>query len=213
MKYIFPFLLLACCNPAKKPVTADPVPLIKSDTLAANRQMIRSASAKIRSGDLVFRTGNDLTSFYFKQLNVSDNTYSHCGIALVQKDQVYIFHALGGSFNPSQRVLFERFEDFISPGANDGFGVFRYAFSPAEQQMVIKTADSIRNAGTVFDMEFELGTNDKMYCAEFIYKTILWGTRGRIKPGTTNPGLKEGVTTDNLFLNPNCSELGRYVFK
>ena len=206
-------VICSMCTPAEKQKPGNPVQVRKNDTIAENRQMITTAKNIIRSGDLVLRTGNDLTSFYFKQLNVTDNTYSHCGIASVENGKIYIYHALGGEFNPGQQILHERLESFISPLENDGFGLFRYAYTPPEQTAVMKTADSLYHAGILFDMDFDLATNEKMYCAEFVYKTLFWGSRGRLKPETTDAGFKVGVTTDNLFRNPNCREIGRFVYR
>lgn len=217
MKYILVLLavIFSMCSPGKQEeaTTGKAEQVRKSDTLPANVHMVDTAKGMIRSGDLVFRTGNDLVSFYFKQMNVWDNTYSHCGIASVEHGKVYIYHALGGVYNPGQQILHEPLEQFISPRENDGFGVFRYSFSPVEQEQMIKTAELMRHAGIRFDMDFDLETDDKMYCAEFVYKTMLLATNGRLRPEVFNAGLKVGVTTDNLFRNRNCKELGRFVYQ
>lgn len=201
------------CRRAEKKETPQPLQVRKSDTSSVNRGMIDTARMMIRTGDLVFRTGNDLTSFYFKQLNVKDNTYSHCGIASVEGDNVFIYHVLGGEFNPGEQILHEPLEVFVSPKENDGFGVFRYALLPKEENRIINTARLIKNAGVRFDMRFDLATNNKMYCAEFVHKTLRWGTGGRIITDSTNAGFKTGITTDNLFGNPQCRELGRFVYR
>lgn len=216
MKYILVVMAaaLSMCSPKKEEVVTGKAEQVrKSDTLPANVQMMDTAKNIIRSGDLVFRTGNDMVSFYFKQMNVSDNTYSHCGIASVENGKVYVYHALGGIYNPGQQILHEPLEQFISPRENDGFGVFRYSFLPGEQDRMTKTAELLRHSGIRFDMDFDLETDDKMYCAEFVYKTMLLATSGRLRPEVFDAGIKKGVTTDNLFHNKNCKELGRFVYR
>ena len=215
MKYflLFPILLFTMCRRAEKKEAGAAVQIRKSDTSAVNRGMIDKAKGMLRTGDLVFRTGNDLTSFFFKQLNVKDNTYSHCGIASVEDSGVFIYHVLGGEFNPGEQILHEPLNVFISPRENDGFGIFRYPLSASEGNRVIYTARQIQKAGVRFDMDFDLATNHKMYCAEFVHKTLRWATGERIVTDSTNAGFKTGITTDNLFGNAQCRELGRFVYR
>lgn len=213
MKYIlFLSLIISGCGP-KHVTPGNPVQERKDIELPANRQMIDTAQKIIRSGDLVFRTGNDLVSSYFTEMNLKDKTYSHCGIASVENGKVYVYHILGGEYNPGEHVLHQPFEQFVSPHDNDGFGIVRYTLTPAEQEQLIKTAKLIHDAGVRFDMKFDLNTNDKMYCAEFVYKSMLLATKGRLRPELTRVPFRTGITTDNLLLNSNCRELGRFVYR
>ena len=62
-------------------------------------------------------------------------------------------------------------------------------------------------------MKFDLGTDDKLYCAEFLYKAInktMYDT-GYIKP-TSVSGMRF-VGTDNLFLNKHARMIWRAVYK
>lgn len=214
MKYflLLPFIFLAACG-ARHVKPGNAVQARKDGNLPENRHMIDTAKGFIRSGDLVFRAGNDLVSEYFKKLNLEDQTYSHCGIASVENGQVYVYHILGGEFNPGEHILHQTFEQFISPYENDAFGVFRYPLTDAERAKMMETAKLIHDAGVRFDMQFDLATDEKMYCAEFVYKTMLIGTNGRLKPEFTHVPMRTGITTDNLFMNRNCRELARFVYK
>jgi hypothetical protein len=85
-------------------------------------------------------------------------------------------------------------------------------------------------------MNFDLATDDKMYCAEMIAKTIENATDKRIRflTSTITPGLKEKylklmlekriissakvadqreyLAIDNLYLNPHCREVTKVDF-
>src|SRR4026207_2159406 len=50
----------------------------------------------IEQGDMIVRTGNDFTSESLRQLSLTDKTYSHCGIASIEHDTIFVYHALGG---------------------------------------------------------------------------------------------------------------------
>src|SRR5436189_2330486 len=65
---------------------------------------IAGIKTSIQNGDLVTRTGNDFTSQSLRSLNQRDKTYSHCGIASIEHDSVFVYHALGGDFNPDQKI-------------------------------------------------------------------------------------------------------------
>lgn len=216
MKYILLLSIIFClCTPKKDEPAAKPVPVAQQnlDTLPVNIRMLDSARNLIRTGDLVLRTGNDMVSYYFKQLNVKDSTYSHCGLADVRNGKVYIYHALGGRYNPSQELLHEPLETFISAEENEGFGIYRLAYSAGEEAQVMNTADSLYKEKVQFDIKFDLNTNKEMYCAEFLYKTIMWGTRGRLTPEIVTIGFRSGVTTDNLYLAPFSREVKRFLYQ
>ena len=67
------------------------------DSLAAIRSILKS-------GDLITRTGNDFTSETFRKMNQHDQTYSHCGIVSIEGDSAFVYHSLGGEWNPDQKI-------------------------------------------------------------------------------------------------------------
>jgi hypothetical protein len=87
---------------------------------------IRSLEKEILTGDLVTRTGNDFTSESLRKLNRRDKTYSHCGIASIENDTLFVYHALGGEWNPDEKLRRDSWEIFAEPYSNNGIGLFRY---------------------------------------------------------------------------------------
>ena len=51
--------------------------------------------------------GIDDVSRAARSMNRKDTSYSHCGIVFIENDSVFVYHALGGSYNPSQKLLRE----------------------------------------------------------------------------------------------------------
>lgn len=164
---------------------------------------IDSVQKIIETGDLITRTGNDFTSQSLKTLNQRNKTYSHCGIALVKGDSVFIYHALGGEWNPNQKILRQSLLEFTDPVNNNSFGVFRFLLPKEIKQKWVAAAEDFYKKEISFDMAFNLDTNDKMYCAEYVYKCFL----------AADPALKFNIShikdfrfigVDDLFLQEYC---------
>jgi hypothetical protein len=64
-----------------------------------------------------------------------------------------------------------------------------------------------------FDLKFDLATDDKLYCAEFVYKALskAMNDTGYIK--TSFALGRRYVGVDDLFLNPHCRILWKVAFK
>jgi hypothetical protein len=200
------FLITACNHPPAyntyKPTKTDTLQQLKQAEAAFAE--IDAVKKIIKTGDLIVRTGNDFTSESLRSLNQRDQTYSHCGIALVQHDTVFVFHALGGEWNPDQKIRKDFLELFAEPYSNRGMAVYRYAVDAAAAQNLANTAAALQQGGIMFDMKFDLETNDRMYCAEFVYKTGILATNGSIKFTTSKIGNFKFVGVDDLFLAPGC---------
>lgn len=167
----------------------------------------------IKNGDLVTRTGNDFTSQSLRTLNQRDNTWSHCGIAIVENNRVFVLHALGGEFNPNQKIRKDSFHVFAEPYSNRGVGIFRYNISPAGIEQVIGNAKKFYSDSILFDMDFDLKTDDRLYCSEFAWKSVQ-------TPGSEISGIRESaikdfqfIGVDDLVLHPKCSLVKTIVYK
>ncbi len=209
------FFILACHNnpiPGKLIVT-------KRDSLIENARMerafntIASLTSLIRNGDLITRTGNDFASETFRSFNRYDKTYSHCGIASIEHDSVFVYHALGGEFNPDEKIRRDALELFATPYGNRGIGIFRYPLNDNETKELLTTVKKWFDAGIMFDMKFDLATNDRMYCAEFVSKSYAKGTHDKLHFACSRIKDFEFIGVDNLFLHPLCHEVKRAVYK
>jgi hypothetical protein len=190
-----------------------------ADSLAATQMISRaihqvdSLKRTIRTGDLILRTGNDFTSEGLRSLNRRDQTYSHCGIASLENDSLFVYHSLGGEWNPDQRIRRDPIGVFGEPYGNRGIGVYRFSLSSEDLHNVMTTVKRLYVMGIMFDMKFNLASNDRMYCAEFVYKSFLMGTRGKLQFRTSHIGNFEFIGVDDLFLQPLCHEKSRIRFQ
>ncbi len=183
------------------------------------KAFIAESKQKIKDGDLIMRTGIGLESEAIRNLSQKDKTFSHCGLAFHEDGQVYVYNAIGGKENPSEKLLREPFETFVDPAAEDGFGIYRYSLSDSEISALYGILLDYYKKGVLFDHAFDLKTDDRMYCAEVIYKSLKQATNNRVALPTTTiknytartPNLKERVFkdfeyigVDDLFINPFC---------
>ena len=191
------------------------------------QQMLRENKAKIQNGDLIMRSDDGLESESLRSFSKTDDSFSHCGLAFLEDGDIYVYHNMAGKENVTEQLMRQPFDSFVNINQKTGFGLFRYNLTPDEIQRLQAISKDNFAKGLKFDKNFDLKTDDKMYCAEMIYKFIKQATNNRvILPTTTiqnfrvkDPRYKglvlkefEYVALDNLFINPYCTELGRIAY-
>lgn len=180
-----------------------------------NRAFCSIAAIKknIYSGYLVTRTGNDFTSRQLSTLNRRNKIYSHCGIASIENDSLFIYHAVGGEWNPGEKLKRESWEQFAEPFSNKGVGIFRFQIPKEIENKLIATVQNFYISKLPFDMDFDLSTDDKMYCAEFIYKSFLKASDYTLQFNHSYIRNFKFIGVDDLFLHPLCSMQAEIVYK
>ena len=194
-----------------KQITTDSI--LQAQLVGRTFTQLSLLQSVIQSGDIITRTGNDFTSESLRELNQRDKTFSHCGIASIENDTVFIYHALGGEFNPDQKIKREPLLLFGEAYNNRGIGVFRYGFTTAEVSELLTAAKQWYNDGIMFDMKFDLQSNDRMYCAEYVYKALLAATHGKLDIHKSHIKQIEYIGVDDLFLQDRCVEVKRILYK
>ena len=174
------FFTTACHYKADSFISTDNTSILKKRDSLQLLTKLDSLKQLIKSGDIITRTGNDFTSQSLKTLNRKNKTFSHCGIASIENDTLFIYHAIGGEWNPDQKIKRENFEAFTNPVENNMMGIYRYSILHNVRNNLIKTVKHFYRSNIVFDMAFDLKTNDKMYCAEFVYKSIRIASSNKI---------------------------------
>lgn len=174
---------------------------------------INQISKKIKSGDVITRTGSDFTSECLRQINGRDKTWSHCGIASIENDSLFVYHALGGDFNPDEKLKRDDITVFADPVNNRGIGVYREQIDENENITLIKIAKKLYAQQLKFDMDFDLKTDERMYCAEFVYKAFLWSTQNRIHFSSSTIKEKTFIGVDDIILHEHCRQIEKLFYK
>jgi len=201
------FFYLSCYHSEKKNDHKSPV--VSNQIIAK----IDSLKKLIHDGDIITRTGNDFTSESLRQMNMRDKTYSHCGIAYIENDTTFVYHAIGGDFNPNQALKKETFETFVQPLENRGFGIFRFIQTEKENEQLKRICQELHRINLPFDMDFDLKTDDKMYCAEFVGKALTLASDHNISINRSKIQAFEFMGVDDIVLHNECHKITSLVFK
>lgn len=163
-------LQFGCGTGESHPKSAE---VFQAQRLQLFNQTIYPQLAKlVQSGDIVTRLGSDITSDMLRQMNRSDQSFSHIGIASIEHDTIFVYHAIGGEFNPDQKIKREPLYSFLHAADNKGGGLYRIKTTANKSMGVAMRARNYFNAAIPFDMAFDYQTEDRLYCAEFVAKCI-----------------------------------------
>lgn len=137
-----------------------------------NFKVIDSAMKFLQNGDIALRTGADVISEMLRGMNQHDKTYSHCGIVMIENGYPFVYHSIGGEDNPDAQLQRDSASRFFSPVSNERLGIARLSLTKLQIDSLYGIVKRYFVAGTPFDMDFDLSTNNKLYCAEFVYKSV-----------------------------------------
>lgn len=195
---------------------ADNQPIILREQRAANpfnRKMVDSAVHQLKTGDIVLRTGADITSYMFSQMNQRNKVYSHCGIVIVENGYPFVYHSIGGEDNPNQRLKRDSASFWFSPANNLGIGVARFDTDTPQLTAITSTVRQFYREHRMFDMSFDLASDDRLYCAEFAYKALNQALKDSnfIKPVKVFGHRFVGV--DDIFMNGHTRLIWQVRYK
>ncbi len=218
------YLCTGSANVATQKIVSTPAPVNPYS-------LIRAGEPLLQEGDLVVRMNNDPMSFYIKNFNRKDKSYSHAGIVLMENGKPVIFHIVNGSNNQEEKMKKDSLGAFADPRQNSAYGIFRYKLAAGEINKLKEKIHQWYKQGVQFDPAFNLQTDDKMYCSEMVQKAIGYATHGRVAIAATALTERESllfgayahltaeslkgmqvVAIDDLYLNENCEEVPGYKF-
>lgn len=154
-------------------------------------------TVSLRSGDLIFRNGRGMISNAFRLASLKQPLYSHAGIIHWQGKKCMVIHVIDGK-GEMGKVRMEPIEQFCNTSECSSFGIYRTNLSPSA---IDKNALAGWKSSAGFDAEFDLGTDDKMYCTELVYKILRRSSDTFFIPLSKVSG-REYVACDDLFLAP-----------
>jgi len=178
-----------------------------------NKKAIDSAVTLLHSGYMVLRMGRGADSYMLAQLNQKDKSFSHCGIVFIENGYPFVYHCIGGEDNPDERLRRDSACFFFSQVHNLAMAVVNFEFSDAQTQRLKSIVYDYYKKRPKFDLQFDLKTDDKLYCAEFVYKAINQAVDDTAYIQTTTLMGCTFVGIDNLFLNQHAHIIWQTKFK
>ncbi len=158
------FAGLASCSPTSN-VDTKAIPIDSSAFLLV--------AEGIGNGDLAFRKGNDITSNMLAQLNTKDKRFSHIGICFIEDGKKIIYHSLGSEYGGAQYIRRDVAKDFLDLENNLSIGYAKMDFSAKEKQDLHQLLQTWYLQKIPFDMNFNLATDDSLYCSEMVAKALM----------------------------------------
>lgn len=203
MRYcLFCLLFIACACKEKQP--EQKVVVVNND----------SAIKGIQTGDLILRRGKDQVSDFFARLNTRNQKYSHCGVAQRTDSGLFVYHIIASINNLDGRILREPIHSFIHPKGNTAWAIIRYDFDSTKQAKLVAKIQAYARQKITFDQQFDLQSDDKMYCSEMLYKALLFASKDSLRiPLTIASSGKKYIAIDNLFEHKNCKTIGEIAYK
>jgi hypothetical protein len=147
------------------------------------------------------------------QLNTRDKTYSHCGIVMVENGYPFVYHSIGGEDNRDARLRRDSASFWFSPANNLGFGIARLDIPEGKDTALSRVVRRFYEERKKFDMDFDIKTDDRFYCAELVYKAVNQTMRDSqyLRPVTFLGYRFIGI--DDIFLSPHARMVCQIRFK
>jgi hypothetical protein len=160
---------------------------------------IVSIPGTIQSGDIIFRDGRGAISSIFRNMSLTNQSYSHAGIIHIENNIPFVFHIIGGEGRKSI-IRKELLSEFCSNREALSYAIYR---TDLENWKIDSFAGELYRQKIMFDTKFDLLTDDKMYCTEFVYKVLVKASgKDNFLPLTTVNNITY-CACDNLFLSPH----------
>jgi len=183
------------------------------DARKYNTHMVDSAVSMLRSGNIVLRMGLGADSKLLSELNSRDQTFSHCGIVMVEHGYPFVYHSIGGEDNPDERLRRDSANFFFSPKNNSEIAIAHFSFDTSDVDELRAVVANYYKERPKFDMKFDLATDDKLYCSEFVYKAINKAMRDSVYITATTLFGHRFVGIDDIFMNDHANMVWRIKFK
>ncbi len=152
----------------------------------------------LENGDILFRRGYGVDSTVAMNFSEGEKRYSHAGIVYIEKDKIYIIHSEDED-DKRNGVFKEELNTFIDDSPI--WAVYRFNMSDKVKETIITQALILETQNILFDNDFNLDEDKKMYCSEFIYKVVNRSANEEIIHAGKRFMSRTFVTISNLYEN------------
>ncbi|MBN2570663.1 MAG: hypothetical protein JXA68_00930 [Ignavibacteriales bacterium] len=166
----------------------------------------------IKHGDLIFRKGRSLVSQVVLLMD-NDSPYSHVGIVYKDRDSIFVIHAVPGEEDAdTDFVRMDYIDDFLDCTNNTGGSIYRFydSINYKLPDSAASIAKSYFNEKIMFDPDFSMRSNNKLYCTELIWKAYKNAGIDLIENKLDTASIPLG---DGPFLYPSSLIKSKYLIK
>lgn len=202
---------LTSCNKLKADVTTQ-----HDYTHEQIVQLFENSSLNVddlQTGDLIVRRGFGLMSETLEDFSEHEKKYSHSGLLFKdEQGNVSVYHILGASDGKEYVVRKDDLLKFCNANDALSFAVYRYELNEDQIGHLETICENYYHSGVQFDLSFDLTTNDRMYCSEFVYKSLIEATNNPDYIPLTKRNDEFIVAIDNLYLNNHTKKVFEYDY-
>jgi len=166
--------------------------IISFPFLKENNSIIIPKKLNLKNGDLILRCGISAAS-YAVLLADSKTEFSHIGIISIENDIPYVIHAVPHK-NPY--IKKDKLLEFLNGKNASKYAIYRTNFNEIILKKVVFEAQKFYKNKCIFDTNYDLNTDTKLYCTELILKAFKNG--GILLKITTNE-LNYGIGKHNII--------------
>ena len=166
----------------------------------------------LRTGDLLVRHGKGFVSDCMLKFNNCEEKYSHSGIIHREGNRVFVYNSIGGESRENNSMLKEPLDMFVHPDIAFNFGIYRYDLDSVHITSLDSMLTAYYKSGLEFDLDFDMYSEDKMYCSEIIYKTMIFVSKDKNYLPLSRVDGKPYVAIDDLYLNSHCKHILEYTY-
>jgi len=123
---------------------------------------------KIKTGDLVTRKGKGLISHVFAKLSDTQQRFSHIGVIWIIDNKPFVLHVMGHTNKNTSHLRLDPLAHFIDKQRASVYGLFSLNIESQELENLPHVFKKTLEKRIQFDDDFDLNTQDAMYCTEFI---------------------------------------------
>lgn len=134
---------------------------------------------QIENFDVVLTKGESVLSRVVRLFNPSPASFSHIGVLLKEKGNVYVLHATPDGTQVNA-IRYDDFKTFISLSKVSEYKIIRYKdLTNANRQKLKIEFEKLKNKQAKFDFEFNTIEHEKLYCSELVW--LLYSNSGLLK--------------------------------
>jgi hypothetical protein len=122
------------------------------------------------SAYLILRLGDGYFSNIFRRVSSEEKRYSHSGILHRVDDRYKVYHIEANEFTGKGIVKDEPLESFI--GHSREWALYAIISPDPMKAEIVRQARIFYESGIPFDLDFDLASDDKLYCSELVAKSI-----------------------------------------
>lgn len=159
----------------------------------------------VTSGDLAFRRQGGLVSELARKLSPSEQRFSHVGVVILDEDGPRVIHAVSDDSKAFDGVVIETMTAFYEE-SSDG-ALYRLPLSGDQRATLAANAKALARSRIPFDDDFDMATNDRLYCTEFVAKLVNAVAEKPLFQSSRAVGGRAYMPLDALYLNPVVTAL------